>query len=96
MSIGIIVEARIKAGAVEGLKLWFDENLDDTRNFEGCEEIKIFIDEEDPNLLFLVERWRAKKDYEKYHHWRLENGSLDELRGFLEGGPKRNFVGIVS
>ncbi len=96
MSIGIIVEVRIKTGAVEGLKRWFAENLDDTRNFEGCEEIKIFIDKEDPNLLFLVERWRAKEDYENYHQWRLENGSLYELRGFLENKPRRNFLEIVS
>ncbi len=96
MSIGIIVEARIKTDMIEEIKQWFADNLTDTRNFDGCESISVFSDEEDPTLMFLVERWRAKEDYEKYHHWRVENGSLDQLRKCLDGKPRRNFLNIVS
>ena len=96
MSIGIIVEAKLKPETVEEAKQFFVEVIPDTRNFEGCESVDVFVDEEDPTTLFLVERWAAKENYEKYHHWRQENGSLDQLRSFLAGGVKRNFLEIVT
>ena len=96
MSIGIVVEARLKPETVEEAKQFFIDNIADTRNFEGCEGVNVFVDEEDSTIMFLVEIWKSKEHYEKYHHWRLENGSLDQIRSFLDGGVKRNFLEIVT
>ena len=67
----------------------FIDNLPDTRNFEGNQGITMNLDEDDPTLMFLVEKWESKEHYEKYHHWRQENGSLEQIRSFLDGKPKR-------
>jgi len=96
MSIGIVVEAKLKPETVEEAKQFFKEIIPDTRNFEGCESVDVCVDAEDPTTLFLVERWAAKENYEKYHHWRQENGTLDQLRSFLAGGVKRNFLEYVA
>jgi len=96
MSIGIIVEAKLKEETVEEAKQFFIENLPDTRNFDGCEGINMYIDEDDSTKMFLVERWASKEHYEKYHHWRQENGSLDQIRSFIDGGIKRTFLDVIS
>jgi len=96
MSIGIVVEAKLKADQIEEAKQFFIDNLPDTRNFDGNQGISMNVDEDDPTLIFLIEKWESKEHYEKYHHWRLENGSLDQIRSFLDGKPKRNFLEIIS
>lgn len=96
MSIAIIVEAKLKPETLEEAKQFFVDNLPDTRNFDGNEGISMNLDEEDPTLMFLVEKWASKEHYEKYHHWREGNGSLDVLRSFLDGRPRRNFLEIIS
>jgi len=96
MSIGIIVEARLKEETLEEAKQFFIDNLPDTRNFDGNQGISMNLDEDDSTLMFLVEKWESKEHYEKYHHWREGNGSLDQIRSFLDGKPKRNFIEIIS
>ena len=66
MSIGIIVEAKLKPETVEEAKQFFIKILPDTRNFEGCEGVNVFVDQDDPTTLFLVERWAAKENYENF------------------------------
>ena len=96
MSIGIIVEARLKPETLEEAKQFFIDILPDTRNFEGNEGISMNLDEDDNTIMFLIEKWESKAHYEKYHHWRESNGSLDQIRSFLAGKPKRNFIEIIS
>ena len=95
MSIGIIVEARLKPETLEEAKQFFIDILPDTRNFEGNEGISMNLDEDDNTIMFLIEKWESKAHYEKYHHWRESNGSLDQIRSFLAGKPKRNFIEII-
>ncbi len=96
MSIGIAVKAKLKPEMVEETKQFFIDNIADTRNFEGCEWVNMFLDEDDPTVMFIVESWQSKEHYEKYHHWRAENGSLDKIRSFLAGGVERTFGTIVA
>ena len=91
MSIGIIVEARLKPETLEEAKQFFIDNLPDTRNFDGNQGISMNLDEDDPTLMFLIEKWESKAHYEKYHHWRESNGSLDQIRSFLARKTKRKF-----
>lgn len=96
MSIMIILDAKLKEGKIEEAKELFNELLPDTRNFKGCESISMILNEEDSANMVLVEKWRAKSDYEKYHHWREERGDLDRIRALLDGRPGRRFFEIIS
>ncbi|NIP29391.1 MAG: antibiotic biosynthesis monooxygenase, partial [Candidatus Dadabacteria bacterium] len=70
MSIKIIVDAKLKPEKVDDVRPFFSSILPDTRNFEGCEGIKLCFNEDDPTNLILIEQWAKKEDYEKYHNWR--------------------------
>lgn len=95
MSIMIILDAKIKENKVEDAKKLFGELLPDTKNFDGCEEIKVIFNEEDSTNMVLVEKWASKSHYEKYHHWREETGGLDRIRALLDGRPARRFFEIA-
>ena len=95
MSTILIVEAKIKPEKIDDVKPVFEELLPDTRNFDGCEGINVCFDQDDSNKLVLVEKWVSKERYEKYHHWRVETGTLQKLRELLDGPPSRTFLEIV-
>ena len=95
MSIKIIVSAKIKEEKLDEVIPFFKSILPDTRGFEGMEGISVCFNEEDPTNMVLVEKWASKEAYEKYHHWREENGSLDQIREFLAGRPDRMFLNIT-
>lgn len=96
MSIMIILDAKLKEDKVEDAKKLFTELLPDTRGFDGCEGITMILNEEDSCNMVLVEKWRAKSDYDKYHHWREERGDLDRIRALLDGRPGRRFFEIIN
>lgn len=96
MSIMIILDAKLKDDKIQEAKNLFTELLPDTRGFEGCEEIKMILNEEDSTNMVLVEKWASKSHYEKYHHWREEKGDLDRIRELLDGRPGRRFFEIIN
>ena len=95
MSIMLIIEAKVKPEKIADIKPFFAEILPDTRNFEGCEQINICFGEQDPHKMVFVEKWKAKENYEKYHHWRAETGTLQKLREFLDGPVRRTFLEVA-
>lgn len=95
MSIKIIVSAKIKQEKLDEVVPFFKSILPDTRGFDGMEGIKICFNEDDPTNLYLIEQWESKEHYEKYHKWREDNGSLNQIREFLAGRPDRVFLDIV-
>lgn len=92
----IILDAKLKKDKVEDAKKLFSELLPDTRGFEGCEGITMIMNKEDPTNMVLVEKWQARSNYEKYHHWREGTGDLDRIRELLDGRPGRRFFEIIN
>ena len=74
-----------QAGKLETLKNLFREKLVETRAFEGCLSIEVYV-QEDTETIHLVEDWESLAHYEKYLQWRLETGLADLLEPILEGG----------
>jgi quinol monooxygenase YgiN len=60
------------------------EALVDTRAFDGNEGIEVYTDQENPDLVLLWEKWRARSDYDAYLAWRMETGLLDALAPFMD------------
>lgn len=88
MSIGVIVEFRCKADS-DGATLatnTFKERLPSvTRKYDGCEHIYLYADPNDPNHLFLVERWVSRDKYEKYREWAMTQPGTEDLLAVLDG-----------
>ncbi len=57
--------------------------LADTRAFEGCESIETYVDQDNPDHVYIWEKWASRENYEAYLAWRLESGMLDLLTPFM-------------
>ena len=84
MSIGVIVDFLCKPGGAALLTETMKERLPFTRTYDGCEEIYLYTDHNDPNHLFLVERWESREKYDKYRGWAMAQPGTQELLPLLE------------
>ena len=67
------------AGLVETLKA----ALVDTRAFDGCESIEVYVDADEPDTVILWEKFATRAHHEAYRAWRVETGLLDMLAPIL-------------
>jgi quinol monooxygenase YgiN len=51
-----------------------------TRDRDGCIEVYIYQDQDDPTTLLALQEWETREQYEEYFAWRGEIGDLDMLR----------------
>jgi|TARA_Y100000588_G_C13547632_1_gene624760 quinol monooxygenase YgiN len=76
------------AGLVEALKT----ALVDTRAFDGCESIEVYVDADQPDTVILWEKFATRAHHEAYLAWRVETGLLDMLAPILAGDPKFTYL----
>ena len=62
------------------------EILPDTRSFEGCQDLKVYI-EADGEAIVFIEYWDSAEHYQQYLNWRTETGVLDRLVEMLAAPP---------
>ena len=87
MSVIIILEMQSKPESIDELKSTFDNILPDTRGYEGCENIQVTGNQDDPLNLVLIETWLSRQHYEKYLAWRAEVGTLETLGSMVSQPP---------
>jgi len=68
--------------------------LADTRAYEGCELVETYVDQDNPDLVVLWEKWATRENHEAYMGWRMETGMLDAVGQFMAGEPR--FVHLSS
>jgi len=95
MGILIILEVKVKSETKNDLEAFLKEILPDTRSFEGNQGLDVYFDIEEKDVMVLVEKWQSSEHYHKYHEWRLSTGTLDKLRTFLAGKPRRRFLELA-
>jgi quinol monooxygenase YgiN len=61
-----------------------EDGLTKTRAFEGCLEIVTLLDE-DPDVLWLYERWGSIDHHKAYVAWRMKTGLGDVLAPIMTG-----------
>jgi quinol monooxygenase YgiN len=93
MSIGVIIDVHLKPGGAEKMFEIFKERLPKhTREWDGCEDIYLYADIEDPNHLYLVERWESREKYDKYREWAMSQPNQEELASQIEGEMKTIYL----
>lgn len=81
----VVLTFTCKAGMRDLLVQGLQAALPDTRGFEGCEIVEVYTSPDDPNLVYLWEKWRTRADQEKYLKWRTESGSMAAMGAILDG-----------
>ena len=84
MTCHVLLEATVKEGCYDKLRAKFIEILPDTRSFDGCFNIYITREQDNPSKLCIVELWESRAHYEKYLAWRTERGDMDVLGEMME------------
>jgi quinol monooxygenase YgiN len=85
MSVGVIVEFHFKPGGAEMMTSMMNERLPQTRTWEGCEDIYLGIDSDDPNHMLIVEKWESREHYDKYREWAMAQPGTENLMHYVIG-----------
>lgn len=91
MGVLVIVELTAKPDKAKEFIPMLAALLPDTRGYDGCEDCNVYVDQDDPTRLSIVETFTSRAHYERYHAWRGERGDLDKLGGMLAGPPTVRF-----
>ena len=88
MSHTVLVELNCVAGAGPEYLETILPMLEDTRAFEGCESVEVYTQEDNPDVVFLWEKWAARERQEAYLAWRIETGTLAAMERFMAEEPR--------
>lgn len=69
-----------------------ENGLNLTKACEGYIDINLLVDEDNPNVLILVQKWKTKQNHLDYLKKRTEMGMFDKLKEMLEIEPEIRYV----
>jgi heme-degrading monooxygenase HmoA len=72
-----------KQGRAPELIATLQRVLPDTLRHGGCEEIRLWRDQDDENTVVSATRWASRGDYEAYLEWRDGTGDTAMFRDML-------------
>jgi len=89
MSVLVLLEATAKRECVSDLKELLEEHFPVTRAFDGCSELKAYIDLDDQLTFVFVSYWDSKEAYQTYLSWRTEKTDVaDRILMMIEQYPR--------
>ncbi|WP_432973818.1 putative quinol monooxygenase [Dactylosporangium sp. CA-233914] len=87
MSITVILDMPIKPELLDEFLALFKENLPDSLAYEGCEYVRTYQAQDDPNRVVLVEGWASEEVFAAYGAWRAERGDAEKFMKYYDGAP---------
>ena len=88
MSHTVILEFKCNEGVGPGFLETLLGALADTRAFEGCENVEVYTDADDPDRIVLWEKWTNREDQEAYLAWRNETGMMEATASLMASPPR--------
>ncbi len=88
----VLLEIQVKPEHSDGMAEGFKAQFPDTRAFDGCIDLYVSRNQDDPNNFVIVETWESREKYEAYFAWRTERGDIDNLKAIAEGEPSIRFL----
>ena len=85
MSYVVTIDFQCQPGMSGTLEKMLAASLPDTRNFEGCQSLDVYLDEE-KECFTAIEIWDSAEHYRKYLQWRTEGGIAKALDPVLVNG----------
>jgi quinol monooxygenase YgiN len=85
MAALVVKNFKAAEGKFEALGDFFKEVLGDTRAFNGCLKIDLYVDVSSSSYT-LVEEWETFSAHDNYVRWRTDQGDLEKTSDFLDGG----------
>ena len=95
MPCTVLLEIRVKKDQVDAVAAGFKDLLPDTRAYDGCIDLYVTQNKDDPQNFVIVENWDSREKYEAYFQWRTDRGDIDNMRAVLEGDLNIRFFDRV-
>ena len=87
MSHVVSIEFWLKSSSLDdGLQI-VHESLVDTRAFDGCVQVDVLVENDDPTHVFVIEQWLTPEHRAAYRQWRAGEGALTALPPLLARPP---------
>jgi quinol monooxygenase YgiN len=83
----VIAKFSILQGKLKEAEEFFAAALPATRNYKGCLDIQVVIDEA-KNIIIILQDWATLDDHTDYVAWRMSTGLATTLDNFCVGGIK--------
>lgn len=74
MSVTVIIRSHVDPGERDAIIGEWEQALPATRAFDGCQRLDLFVDEDDPGAIVLIQEWESRAHEERYLAWRAETG----------------------
>ena len=95
MSVSVLLSGTLKDGLVEKFTEICSEAFHVTRAFDGCQNINLTLNVENPHKYVLTEVWDSKEHYEKYLAFRTEDGTVGAIGDMSVDGPNIDIFNIT-
>ena len=95
MSVSVLLSGTLKDGLVEQFKEICAGAFHVTRAFDGCQNINLTLNVENPHKYVLTEVWDSKEHYEKYLAFRTEDGTVGAIGDMSIDGPNIDIFDIT-
>ena len=95
MSVSVLLSGTLKDGLVEQFTEICSEAFHVTRAFDGCQNINLTLNVENPHKYVLTEVWDSKKHYEKYLAFKTEDGTVGAIGDMSVDGPNIDIFDIT-
>ena len=87
MAVTVIIDLQAQPGRADEIESFVKSIVPDTRTFDGCQDVTMHQNQDDPDLLVIQELWESRAHQEKYLAWRTERGDLATIVDMLADAP---------
>lgn len=91
MSCYVMLEFTAKPGTGSAILEALRGELQVTRGKEGCESLELTVNQDNPDNMLIVMRWRTRRHYATYREWREANGDVGRFAEATVGGLSTRF-----
>lgn len=91
MAVTVVVELSAKPDCAEALKSLWREIMADTRAYDGCIDIYVYENQDEPDNFVLIENWDSRAHYDRYLAWRAETGLVEQVTSMCSGDLRFGF-----
>ena len=95
MAVSVLLSGTLKDGLVDQFSEICAEAFHVTRAYDGCQNINLTLNVEDPHKFVLTEVWDSKEHYEKYLAFRTEDGTVGAIGEMCVDGPNIDIFDIT-
>jgi heme oxygenase (mycobilin-producing) len=87
MTVSATLDLHVAPESLESAPALITSVLDQTRAFDGCLGVDVFVDADDPTHFIAIEHWESAEHDAAYREWRTTPAGASALGTIVAGRP---------